>query len=176
MPAALAAYDATFGTPVCAEPTQGCETGALVHGRALIIDGEEPNFSNTLDGCNDGATGAYGSYESNDWIRIASVDGGVLTAGTVARVTIRAVAFNANNYFDLYYTDDAQNPVWQYAGTAQAAGAGINTLSLDYTIPAGADLQAVRVQWRYLDSGSSPCQSGRYNDRDDLVFGVAGAE
>ena len=47
---------------------------------------------------------------------------------------------------------------------------GLQTLSAQYTLPAGSR-QAVRAQFRY-QSSQTPCASGTYNDRDDLVFAV----
>jgi hypothetical protein len=74
---------------------------------------------------------------------------------------------------DFFYAADATNPVWTLIGTRVPTAAGAQTLSIGYTLPAGA-LQAVRVQHRYQGSATA-CASGNYNDRDDLVFAVTSA-
>src|SRR5262249_12692883 len=56
--------------------------------------------------------------------------------------------------------------------TLTPTAAGGQTLSADYTLPAGG-LQAVRARFRW-NSGATPCANppGPYEDHDDLAFAV----
>ena len=72
-----------------------------------------------------------------------------------------------------FFAADASNPVWNYIGSAQPSGTGVQIITMTYTLPRGAENQAVRVQNLLSDTSSKdPCISGNYNDRDDLVFKV----
>jgi leucyl aminopeptidase len=71
---------------------------------------------------------------------------------------------------DLYSAADANLPTWTYIGTTPTTTAGLHTLSMTYTLPAGT-LQAVRAHFRYQGQPST-CGFGRFDDHDDLAFTV----
>ncbi|MEM7582585.1 MAG: reprolysin-like metallopeptidase, partial [Acidobacteriota bacterium] len=168
-----AAYDSGLGTPACAVAGSSCDSLALLDGRD--DNGPEPNAPNTLDGCADGSAGTYHSDESNDRIVVSALDGADMVEGATVRIdaTVWAWTTPSEDTLDLYYAADATNPSWTLITSITPSTAGEQTLSAQYTLPAGT-LQAVRAQFRY-QSTNAACSSGTYNDRDDLVFAVGAA-
>ena len=167
----IAAFDSVLRAPKCSAVGRSCDSSTLVNGRDGR--GPEPNASNTINAtCTDGTSGTYHSDESNDRIKVSTVDGSAFGAGKSVRIdaTVWAYSSFTSDKLDLYYAANANNPSWVFIGTLTPPGAGVRTLSATYTLPAGS-LQAVRAQFRYLGSASS-CTSGGYNDRDDLIFAV----
>ena len=174
-PGGTAVFDAALQAPKCATVGSSCDTGAtLVRGRAAL--GPEPNQPNSLnDSCADGTSGTFHSDESNDRIRVSTTDGTPFAAGKAVTIEASVWAWTtpSADAADFFYAPNANSPVWTLIGTRVPAAAGAQTLSIGYTLPAGA-LQAVRVQYRYQGSAAA-CASGAYNDRDDLVFAVTSA-
>lgn len=167
----LAAYDAALRVPRCATPGVSCDSGMLLTGRGNV--GPEPNAPNTLFGsCADGNSGQYHSDESLDRIRLVSVDGTRLAPGKTVRIEVTAWVWTSptSDHLDLYYTADANTPVWQYLTTITPNASGAQTLSATYVLPAGT-LQAVRARFRYGGS-PAPCGVDVFNDHDDLAFAV----
>jgi streptogramin lyase len=169
-----AAYDARWRAPACTAPGTGCDSGTLVRGRDSLADvGAEPNQPNTLDsGCADGTAGTYLVDESIERIRVRSVDGGPLAAGSPVFVDVDVFTFmSAVDSLDLYYGANAENPsAWTLIGTLQPAARGPSTLRMTYALPLGG-VQAIRANVRRLGS-PAPCTNGPYDDHDDLVFVV----
>jgi hypothetical protein len=165
-----ATYDATLKAPKCAAVGSSCDSGAsLLLGRDG--KGPEPNQPNTINGsCADGTSGTFHSDESNDRIKVSTVDGSSFAAGKSVRVdaTVWAWTTPSADHLDLYYAANAASPTWTFLGTLTPTAAGSQTLSATYTLPAGS-LQAVRAQFRYQGTASA-CTTGSYNDHDDLVF------
>jgi trimeric autotransporter adhesin len=170
-----AVFDGARQAPACNTVGRSCDTGpALVLGRANL--GPETNQPNTInDSCADGTSGAFHFDESNDRIKVTSVDGGDFAAGKTVRIdaTVWAWTTPSSDAADFYFTSNAASPSWTLIGTVVPTASGAQTLSATYTLPAGA-LQAVRVQFRYQSSNAN-CAAGAYNDRDDLVFAVTSA-
>lgn len=167
-----AVYDATLRTPKCGTPSGGCDTGTLVNGRASL--GPEPNQSNTWKGsCIDGTAGVYHVDESIDRIRVFTADGTDMAPGKTVYVetTVWAYTGYTGDKLDIYFASDATAPVWTFLRTLTPSGSGTRTLTMSYTLPTGGSHQAVRASFRYGGS-ASPCPSGSYNDRDDIVFAV----
>jgi len=167
-----AAYDATLRAPKCGVVGSSCDSGpSLLLGRNT--KGPEPNQPNTINGsCTDGNSGTFHSDESNDRIKVQTVDGTSFAAGKTVRVdaTVWVWTTPSADHLDLYYAADAASPTWTFIATLTPTAAGAQTLSATYTLPAGP-LQAVRARFRYVGSASA-CTSGPYNDHDDLVFAV----
>ncbi len=168
---ASAAYDATLRVPRCSTPGVSCDSGLLLLGRGTV--GPELNAPNTLfASCADGTSGAYHSDESNDRLRIVSLDGTRFAPGKTVRIeaTVWAWSGSAADVLDLYSAADANTPVWQYITSVPAGAGGAQTLTATYVLPAGK-LQAIRARFRYQGS-PAPCGTGPYDDHDDLVFAV----
>jgi hypothetical protein len=135
--------------------------------------GPEPNQPNTINGsCADGTSGVFHSDESNDALKVSTTDGTNFAAGKTVRIdaTVWAWTTPSEDKLDLYYAANANSPTWTLITTLTPTLVGAQTLSANYTLPAGA-LQAVRAQFRYQSTNAS-CSAGGYNDRDDLVFAV----
>jgi leucyl aminopeptidase len=168
--AQTAVYNATRRAPTCATVGISCDSGpSLLLGRGT--KGPEPNQPNTINAtCADGTSGTFHVDESNDRLKVSTLDGTNLAAGKQVRVeaTVWAYSSFSADKLDLYYTGNAASPSWTLIGTLTPTAAGAQTLSATYTLPAGA-LQAVRAQFRYQGAAGT-CTSGGYNDRDDLVF------
>lgn len=169
-----AVYDSTLKAPKCATVGTSCDSGAsLLLGRDNMSGGAETHQPNTINSsCADGTSGTFHSDESNDRLVIASTGGGLLTHGTTATVTATVWAWNTGSAdsLDLYYAANANSPSWIFIGTLKPSGGGARTLSATFTLPTGT-LQAVRANFRYQGSASA-CNSGSYNDHDDLIFAV----
>ena len=168
-----AEYAAAYQAPFCGQPGPVCDSGTLLNGRGAL--GPEPNQPNAIGGsCVDSNLGLFHSDESNDRIRVFTVDGTPMASGKVVRVEATVWAFSdfASDKLDLYYTATVGTPAWTLIGTLTPAGAGAQVLSTTYTLPAGV-VQAVRARFRYAGA-ASPCAASNYADHDDLVFAVDG--
>ena len=176
--AQTAVFDTVLRAPRCGTVGSSCDTGAsLVLGRDTMAGGNEPNQPNTINNsCADGGSGSFHSDESNDRLKVTSVDGTDFTAGKQVRIDATVWVWAGgptSDHLDLYYAADASSPSWVFLATINPTVGGAQTLSATYTLPAGGTSQAVRAQMRYL-STSANCSAGAYNDRDDLVFAVNG--
>lgn len=169
-----AVYDSTLKAPKCAVVGSSCDSGAtLINGRDSITGGAETNQPNTINSsCADGTSGQFHTDESVDRLKIASTDGTNLTHGKTVTVTATVWAYSSftSDALDLYYTANANSPSWTFIKTIVPTGAGVQSLSTTFTLPTGS-LQAVRANFRYQGSASS-CNTGSYNDHDDLIFSV----
>jgi bacterial leucyl aminopeptidase len=166
----VATYDATLKAPKCATVGIGCDSGTLLNGRASR--GPESNAPNTINStCADGTSGTYHSDESNDALKVSSVDGAKLTAGKQVKIEAKVWAYSTtSDTLDLYYAPNANSPSWTLIGSYKPSGTGAQTISATYTLPTGT-LQAIRANFRYQGSAST-CSTGAYDDRDDLIFAV----
>ena len=150
----------------------------LLDGRGTVSGGNEPNRSNTIDGCIDGNHGTYHEDESIDKIvvRAGEIDdtGSEVNMEAGRRATIMSTVYaysdGSEDYADFYIASDAYNPSWQYIGTLQPSQGGVQVLKIEYTLPEGVT-QAVRINFRHLGNVNN-CTQGAFNDRDDLVFSV----
>ncbi len=168
----IASFDATLRAPLCSAVGPGCTSGSGVNGRASL--GPESNAPNTLaNSCADGTSGSYHVDESVDVVRVFTSDGSNLRAGVTANVSVTVWAYYSfsSDRLDIYHAPSASSPSWTLLATLSPTGAGKQTLGTTVALPAGS-LQAIRAQFRYGGT-ASPCTSGSYNDRDDLVFAVA---
>jgi hypothetical protein len=169
-----ATYDATLKAPKCAVAGIVCDAGNLLLGRDTMSGGAEPNQPNTiLNSCPDGTQGVFHTDESNDGLRVSTVDGTALSPGKTARIEATVWAFSpGSDFLDLYSAPDATNPVWTLVATLTPPTTGTQTLSATYVLPAG-NLQAVRAAFRFGGSVSA-CTAGTdtFDDRDDLIFAV----
>ncbi len=166
-----AVFDAALKAPKCATVGSVCDSGTLLNGRAAL--GPEVNKPNTLNAsCADGVSGTYHVDESNDRLKVSTMDGTALKAGKPVKVEATVWAYStAEDKLDLYHAANANSPVWTLIGTLSPTGTGAQTLSATYTLPAGS-LQAVRARFRYNGTAGA-CGTGAYDDHDDLVFAVS---
>ena len=168
-----AVFDAALQAPRCAGVGSACDSGTLLNGRDG--QGPEPNQPNTInDSCADGSLGTYHSDESNDRIKVSTLDATTLMNGKTARVEATVWAWAGGptaDRLDLYYAANAASPTWTYITTLTPTVGGAQTLSATYNLPAG-ELQAVRAHFHYQGT-PNPCLPGGFDDHDDLVFAVA---
>ena len=169
-----AVYSAPLGAPACTGYLNGCDATTLVTGRATL--GPEANAPNTLvtSACADGTAGIFHSDESLDRLAVATPDGGPIAPGRPLYVTADVWAYGGftSDFLDLFTSPSVAAPVWRWAGTVSPTAAGANTLSAEIVLPAGDTVQAIRGQLRFNGYGPDPCNSGTYDDRDDLVLPV----
>ncbi len=163
-----ARYDPVLKAPRCDTVAAFCDAKTLVQGR-------EPYWPSTLDGCTSGSPYnlSYGSIES---LRVERVDG-VLAAGKKVRIRVSVRAeFIAGYSLDLYAATDATQPSWTYITTVQPPSYNppVNSaaFSVEYTLPESG-LQAVRANFRRYGTVSPCSPDNSDNDQDDLVFPVA---
>ena len=174
-----AIYDASYGAPRCSFGSS-CDSDDLLDSRGTMAV-SEPNRPNTLNSCTDGNGGTYHEDESLDKIVVSQLPGNVNDMAEGDTVIITATIWcwgnGASDYIDFYYASDASNPVWTQIGQRQQCpGAGAQTVTAEYTLPAGS-MQAARVNMLY-NSGTpsdNSCTTGTWDDTDDLVFSVKAA-
>ncbi len=166
-----AVYDSALGAPKCAIAGSECDSVVLLDSRGTL-NPAEPNQPNTLGTCTDGTNGSYHQDESIDQVVVRTLDGSDFAPGKTVEVAVTVYPWSSGtqDYLDLYYAADATNPTWQPIQTINLASGGLQTLTVQYTLPAGS-LQAVRANFRYRGSAST-CGTGSYDDTDDLVFAV----
>ena len=169
-----ASYDAALKAPLCASRSSLCS--ATTTGRAGM--GPEANSPNTLGAaCADGTSGTFHSDESIDAVRVLSTTGAALSSGGAAQVEVDVWAYSGYSYdaLDVFVTTTPASPVWSLVATKVPTKALAQTLTVPLTLPVSSSSRyAVRAQFRYVGS-ATPCASGPYNDRDDLVFALAAA-
>ena len=168
---APATYDATFKAPTCRFQQSVC--AATTAGRGSI--GPEANAPLTLNNsCADGTAGYFHSDESIDGIRLRSTDGTAITVGkqVIAEVDVWAYASYTTDKLDLFITSNTTTPSWALVATLTPTKAGASTLTATFTMPSTLSFNyALRTQFRWMGS-ATPCTTGPYDDRDDLVFAV----
>jgi uncharacterized delta-60 repeat protein len=170
----VASYDATLKAPKCSGDLNDCQTGNLLIGRGTL--GPELNASNTLySSCPDSNSGSFHGDESLDGIQVTSTDGLGFAAGKT--VTVKATVWAYSSYssdkLDIYYSPTVTSPSWRLITTITPTKAGTNVLQASFALTAGEAQQAIRAAFRYGGS-ATPCDTGSYNDRDDLVIPVTG--
>lgn len=172
-------YDPGLLAPSCPDFGQRCASGALLEGRGPA--GPELNAPNTIGAmCGDGLAGAYRHDESIESIEVqAALPGRELAEGewVTVDVTVWAYPDHATDHVDLHFASDAGAPAWQYLGTQDIPGAGLQTVRFNYRLPASPETharpqQAVRATIRY-GGDAGECTSGPYDDHDDLAFAVS---
>ena len=142
-----AVYDAALGAPRCIVYGSKCDSLNLVDGRGNVWNGNESNRPNTLDTCNDGNAGSYHSDESIDRIVVVSgeIDGTGSGVDMVegGRATIIATVWpwlsGGSDYADFYYASDSSNPQWEFIGTKQPTGNGLQEIKMSYNLPSGVN-------------------------------------
>ncbi len=98
-----------------------------------------------------------------------------LAPGKAVRIDVTYWAFSpSQDYLDLFYAADANNPNWTYLATFQPSGIGQQLLTTTYQLPSGGSLQAVRAVFRYQGTVSSCGGGSPWDDIDDLIFAVGG--
>jgi hypothetical protein len=172
-----AVFDSVLQVPRCSTVGSSCDSGpTLLLGRDTMSGGAEPNQPNTInDSCADGASGTFHGDESNDRLKVSTVDGTNFAPGKQVRIDATPWVWSGgptSDHLDLYYAANANSPVWTFLTTITptATQTGAQTFSATYTLPTGA-LQAVRARFRYNGTAAS-CGTGAYDDHDDLVFAV----
>jgi subtilisin family serine protease len=168
----FASFDPVYEAPSCTALSPVCRSGQLTLGRAQL--GPEPNQPNTLGGtCADGTAGTFHVDESIDAVSVETLDGSDLAPGKLVRIEVKLWVYSGytSDHLDLYGAADASAPTWTLLGTLEPAGAGAQTVTGYASLPAGGAMQAIRAAFRFTGS-PSPCTTGSYDDRDDLVFAV----
>ncbi len=169
-----ATYNSTLKAPSCGTVC-GCDTGpTLVAGRGTMSGGAEANQPNTINNsCADGSAGTYRSDESVERVAIRTTDHSAFGVGKQVTAEITVWCWGTSDRLDLYYTTNASTPSWTPLTTNVACtGSGARTFTHTFNLGATAGNHAIRAQFRFSGSPGI-CTSGTYNDRDDLVFGVA---
>jgi hypothetical protein len=172
IPANNAVFDNGLQVPTCAVTGRSCDSAALLVGRDTITGGAEPNQPNTIaDSCADGTRGSFHVRESIDRVKVSTLDGTQLAPGKAVRVDVTVWGYSRGlaDTLDVYYTGTAATPSWTYLGSVKSGKAGLHTISLTYTLPAPAGVQAVRARYRYRGERAA-CGVGDFTDHDDLAF------
>jgi hypothetical protein len=168
-----ATFDPVLKAPRCTTVDKFCDTGGLIDGRDTILNGNELNQPNTINNsCADGTVGAYHSDESQDRLKISTVDGTPLAAGKMVKVDATVFGFaGGGDSWDLWFAPDANNPVWTILTTQPQMGSGLQVLTSTFVLPNGP-LPAIRGVWRFVGSNAFPCSGGSFDEADDLIFAI----
>ncbi|KAL7497448.1 hypothetical protein ACHAWT_005631 [Skeletonema menzelii] len=169
----IAQYHKNLGGPKCSTLTSHCKSGDLLRGRGNLPGGGEPNTPNSLDDCTDGNGGKYTFDESIEAIELQTLSGNKFQAGEEVEISVQVYSWmdGSKDYLDLWYAEDASDPIWQFIGTEQPIGDGVRTITATYVLPNSKKAQAVRGVFRYSQSGaaaSSACPGGSWTDVDTL--------
>jgi len=187
-----AVYDPILQAPKCGEVSPTCSTGPLlIKRKGTKMDGGELNSPNSLDSCTDSNAGEYTYSESIETVTITSGTADILTKGQTAFITTEVICWGDgdNDYVDFYYTDNAENPKWNYISSTEcSSGESLGNkkwkISSDsYSLPTAiGNVQAVRVNLSYRlieKDATSTCAHNFdgtaefYDDVDDVAFVVA---
>lgn len=131
-PAGTAVYDTALGAPKCSSLASFCDSGTLLNSRGSIGGMVEPNAPNTIDSCNDGSTGTYGSDESINSITVFTTPGigGNLVSGATVTIEAKVNAYSAaSDTGDFFYTSDVGtgNPNWVLIESVKPVTNGLST-------------------------------------------------
>jgi len=180
----VAHLDAALRIARCESPAASCDSRDLIRGRAAL--GPERYAPSALRDpcdadpagcvCQDGPTGAYRVDESIERIVVTSATGTPFATGGNARVDVEVfVGVDLGDFLDVYVSPAVSPPAWRPLITLEPVASGPQTLSAEYTLPAGVT-QAVRAAFRH-GGAAGVCTDGGYDERDDLAFEVgAGTE
>ncbi len=172
-----AVYDPAFTAPSCPTGESPClvpET--LINGRDNMSGGPEPNQPNTLfsSTCADGTDGDYHSDESLDSFIIEDLNNPYFLPGDTVEVEAYvwcwASAPDRDNLY-IYHADSVSSPAWNQVASVQCTGPGMQKLTARFALGNSIGNQALRLAFTY-DSPAASCDSGNYNDRDDVVLAV----
>ena len=184
-----AVYDPVLKAPKCGGASPTCSTGKLIERKGTKM--AEANSPNSLDTCTDSNAGDYTYSESIETVTITSGTADNLTKGQTAFITTEVICWGDghNDYVDFYYTDDAENPKWNYISSTEcSSGESLGNkkwkISSDsYSLPTAiGNVQAVRVNLSYRlieKDATSTCahnfdgSAEFYDDVDDVAFVVA---
>ncbi|HEY0727569.1 MAG TPA: DUF4214 domain-containing protein, partial [Pyrinomonadaceae bacterium] len=109
-----------------------------------------------------------------DRIKITTLDGGPFAPGKTIKIDVTVWAFSVtNDFLDLFYTSDVNNPNWTLITTLIPSGTGSQVLSATFTIPNSGGVHAIRANF-LLQGAPVPCSGGpnNFDDHDDLAFAV----
>jgi hypothetical protein len=176
-PLDVAVADPSLGAPACGEGGPRCSSGTLLVGRGAL--GPEAAAPSTIAAsCPDGAAGLFHVDRSIDAVEVASLDGGELAPGRLARVTVRlfSSADPTQDVVDLYWASGfiqppgVALPAWQPVATLAPTQAGLQVLEATVLVPQGY-LHAIRARL-HSPGDAGACGAGAMDDVDDLVFPV----
>eukprot|EP00986_Skeletonema_menzelii_P004069 scaffold1349_cov94-Skeletonema_menzelii.AAC.1 len=147
----IAQYHKNLGGPKCSTLTSHCKSGDLLRGRGNLPGGGEPNTPNSLDDCTDGNGGKYTFDESIEAIELQTLSGNKFQAGEEVEISVQVYAYGdgSKSVLDLWYAEDASDPIWQYIGTKLPDGGGFRTITATYVLPNSKKTQAVRGLFRF---------------------------
>jgi len=179
-PKTWAAFDSHYNSPRCVDVVTSCDTGDdLIAGVAA----QEPNSSNTIDGCEDFSSPSTHQVESIQRISIETVDGGELAVGKEVEVKafVRAASITEGREYpgkkdvgSFFYAANADTKDWYFitAATVQTDGE-IHTIVARFMLQPGQSTQAIRLNFGYAEYMIHSCKrSSSFYDVDDLVFDV----
>jgi|GEM_PF-2182553 len=171
--AETATYYADWGAPRCTSGESPCDApSSLLQCRDNV---GEPNYPNTLDGCTDGTSGTCHSDESIESITVSEVGGnGAFNPGDTVQVDYHAYCYGTDDYVAVYYSNSVTNPNWvrETPTGTKCPASGYQDFSIQFTLDNNTGYHAVRAVMEYNAEISTACDSGDYNDRDDLAFNV----
>ncbi|MFO8058216.1 MAG: hypothetical protein R6V10_13060, partial [bacterium] len=175
-----ASFSPAHHAPQCVRGVSPCHVpGSLINGRDNISGGEEPNQPNTISTspCADGTSGVYHSdYESLDSFSVVDLSGDKFLPGDTVKVEAVVYCYNTTDRLTVYVSPNTVNPSWTDAGDTPCTVSGsTETLEVTFNLPSPGGNQVVRAAFTYGTSGSA-CESGSYNDRDDVVISVGDSD
>jgi hypothetical protein len=196
-----AAQNSSYSAPVCPQNVDGCSSCLDGVGNSSVIP--EPYQPNTIfNSCQDKAGTSTGINDLNSaYIRIQSIEveslsqEGFIQPGKNIKVTVRSWCNNYADFIDIFFTDNADSPSWQYIGSCRCGVSGsfvsqgsfpglVSSVCVRYnylefahiilTLPNATGKMAIRARVQNSNSSQTlSCYvSSAVYDHDDLVFEV----
>ena len=136
-----------------------------------------------MDDCADGNGGTYKKDESIEAIELKTSSGNRFQAGEEVEISVLVYAYGdgSKSVLDLWYADDASDPVWKHIGTLHPNRGGLLWITDTYfVLPNSRNAQAVRAVFRYdhnAAAAESTCPAYKYyTDHDTLSIVTAESE
>jgi len=194
-----AAQNSSYSAPVCPQNVDGCSSCLDGVGNSSVIP--EPYQPNTIfNSCPDKAGTSTGINDLNSaYIRIQSIEveslsqEGFIQPGKNIKVTVRSWCNNYADFIDIFFTDNADSPSWQYIGSCRCGVSGsfvsqgsfpglVSSVCVRYnylefahiilTLPNATGKMAIRARVQNSNSSQTlSCYvSSAVYDHDDLVI------
>jgi hypothetical protein len=177
--AGFAEYNSTFEAPYCGDLSGSFCTASsslLQCAGDQVSPGPEPNYSNTIDSCEDASSvGSCHVDESVENVTITDLNGGIFREGDVLEVNYTVFCYGDVDRVALYYTNSTSDINWKRitlgnvtCSVEDSAESFVENITLEDV----TGTQAIRVINKYDADIETPCDDEYYTDYDDVVFPV----
>ena len=160
------------------DPAVSCQSSpcvassALIKSRGNVINMPEPNYPNTIDGCEDGSSGTYLNSESIESITVTSRTNNFFKIGDNVDVEMQVYCDSTFDKLNFAYTNNLDDIQWNIKDNKQCTSIGLKTLSTSFTLDNNVGQHGVRGIFGFSLSQNNYCGINEYDDNDDVVIYV----